>query len=68
MLYLKNNIFFKVLKKTMVNLKKKKKKQWSIFFSKKPVFTINIRNLPQFVNHTVVLVQNKNNNERISLK
>ena len=29
---------------------------------------INIHNLPQFVNHTVALVQNKNNNERISLK
>ena len=34
----------------------------------KPVFMINIHNLPQFVNHTVALVENKNNNERISLK
>ena len=38
------------------------------FFSKKPVFKVNIHNLSQFVNHTVTLVQNKNNNERISLK
>ena len=44
-----------------VFLKKKKKK-------KKTVFMINIHNLPQFVNHTVALVQNKNNNEWISLK
>ena len=29
---------------------------------------INIHNFPQFVNHTVALVENKNNNERISLK
>ena len=42
------------------------KKQGSIFFL--PVFMINIHNLPQFVNHTVALVQNKYNNERISLK
>ena len=38
------------------------------FFSKPPVFKVNIHNLSQFVNHTVTLVQNKNNNERISLK
>ena len=35
------------------------------FFSKPPVFKINIYNLSQFVNHTVTLVQNKNNNESI---
>ena len=29
---------------------------------------INIHNLPQFVNHTVALVENKNYNERIYLK
>ena len=47
------------------------KKQGSkcvFFFSKPPVFKVNIHNLSQFVNHTVTLVQNKNNNERISLK
>ena len=37
------------------------------FFLKPPVFKVNIHNLSQFVNHTVTLVQNKNNNERISL-
>ena len=37
------------------------------FSSKKPVFMINIHNLPQFVNHTVALVENKNNNERIAI-
>ena len=31
------------------------------------VFKVNIHNLPQFFNHTVALVQNKNN-ERISLE
>ena len=36
------------------------------FFSKPPVFKVNIHNLSQFVNHTVTLVQNKNNNERNS--
>ena len=35
------------------------------FFSKPPVFKVNIHNLLQFVNHTVTLVQNKNNNERL---
>ena len=34
---------------------------------KKTVFKVNIHNLPQFFNHTVALVQNKNN-ERISLE
>ena len=34
---------------------------------KKIVFKVNIHNLPQFFNHTVALVQNKNN-ERISLE
>ena len=34
---------------------------------KKIVFKVNIHNLPQFLNHTVALVQNKNN-ERISLE
>ena len=36
-------------------------------FFLKPVFKVNIYNLPQFVNHTVALVQNKNK-ERISLE
>ena len=34
------------------------------FFSKPLVFKVNIHNLSQFVNRTVTLVQNKNNNER----
>ena len=34
---------------------------------KKKNFKVNIHNLPQFFNHTVALVQNKNN-ERISLE
>ena len=37
-----------------------------IHIKKKIVFKVNIHNLPQFFNHTVALVQNKNN-ERISL-
>ena len=49
------------------NLKKKQGPK-CFFFSKPPVFKVNIHNLSQFVNHTVTLVQNKNNNERISLK
>ena len=48
-----------LLKNKDQNVKKKKKKT---------VFMINIHNLPQFINHTVALVENKNNNERISLK
>ena len=51
------------LKKNTVEIK-----QGSIFFFKPPVFKVNIHNLSQFVNHTVALVQNKNNNEKISLK
>ena len=38
-----------------------------IYTFKKNVFKVNIHNLPQFFNHTVALVQNKNN-ERISLE
>ena len=38
-----------------------------IYTLKKIVFKVNIHNLPQFFNHTVALVQNKNN-ERISLE
>ena len=38
------------------------------FFLKPPVFKVKIHNLSQFVNHTITLVQNKNNNEKISLK
>ena len=38
-----------------------------IYTFKKIVFKVNIYNLPQFFNHTVALVQNKNN-ERISLE
>ena len=70
-------------KKNVFCLKKKKKKKhffWKktllkkkqgskcFFFSKPPVLKANIHNLSQFVNHTVTLVQNKNNNKRISLK
>ena len=51
-----------------VFLKKKKTCSVFFFFSKPPVFKVNIHNLSQFVNHTVTLVQNKNNNERISFK
>ena len=58
----KNMFFFE--KKTLL----KKNKGQNGFFSKPPVFKVNIHNLSQFVNHTVTLVQNKNNNERISLK
>ena len=36
-------------------------------YIKKIVFKVNIHNLPQFFNHTVAIVQNKNN-ERISLE
>ena len=56
---------FFLKKKTLL---KKKNKGQNVFFSKPPLFKINIHNLSQFVNHTVTLVQNKNNNERISLK
>ena len=49
-------------------VEKKTRVKMFFFFSKPPVFKINIHNLSQFVNHTVILVQNKNNNERISLK
>ena len=58
--YYKKHVFFKTLLK--------KNKGQNVFFSKPPVFKVNIDNLSQFVNHTVTLVQNKNNNERISLK
>ena len=51
--------FLNMLKKTRVKM---------FFFLKPPVFKVNIHNLSQFVNHTVTLVQTKNNNERISLK
>ena len=60
--FLKKHVFF--LKKNTVE----KNKGQNVFFSKPPVFKINIHNLSQFDNHTVILVQNKNNNERISLK
>ena len=55
---------FFFFKKTLL----KKNKGQNVFFSKSPVLKVNIHNLSQFVNHTVTLVQNKNNNERISLK
>ena len=61
--FLKKHVFF--WKKKHL---KKNKGQNVFFFSKPPVFKVNIHNLSQFVNHTVTLVQNKNNNERISLK
>ena len=70
--FLKKKTCSVLFKKNMFFLEKKhlKKKQGSkcVFFSKPPVFKVNIHNLSQFVNHTVTLVQNKNNNERISLK
>ena len=70
--FLKKNMFCFFWKKHVFFQKKTllKKKQGSkcFFFSKPPVFKVNIHNLSQFVNHTVTLVQNKNNNERISLK
>ena len=61
----KKHVFFKKKKKNTVEKKQGSK---CFFFSKSPVFKVNIHNLSQFVNHTVTLVQNKNNNERISLK
>ena len=60
--FFKKHVFFS--KKTLL----KKKGSKCFFFSKPPVFKINSHNLSQFVNHTVILVQNKNNNEIISLK
>ena len=69
--FLKKNVFCFFFFKHVFFLKNTvEKKQGSkcFFFSKPPVFKINIHNLSQFVNHTVTLVQNKNNNERISLK
>ena len=50
------------------NTVEKKKQGSKCFFFKPPVFKVNIHNLSQFVNLTITLVQNKNNNERISLK
>ena len=71
--FLKKNMFCFFFKKTCFFFKnkytvEKKNKGQNGFFSKPPVFKVNIHNLSQFVNHTVTLVQNKNNNERISLK
>ena len=49
-------------------LKKNGKNIYSYIYTfKKKKFKVNIHNLPQFFNHTVALVQNKNN-ERISLE
>ena len=48
-------------------LKKIVKIYIAIYILKKIVFKVNIHNLPQFFNHTVALVENKNN-ERISLE
>ena len=49
-------------------LKKNGKNIYSYIYTfKKKNFKVNIHNLPQFFNHTVALVQNKNN-ERISLE
>ena len=66
----KKHVLFK--KKTcfffLRNTVEKKQGSKCFFFSKPPVFKLNIHNLSQFVNHTVTLVQNKNNNEGISLK
>ena len=71
----KKHVLFFFFEKNMFKKKKKKKnavekknKGQNGFFSKPPVFKVNIHNLSQFVNHTVTLVQNKNNNERIPLK
>ena len=50
------------------NVEKNGKNIYSYIYTfKKIVFKVNIHNLPQFFNHTVALVQNKNN-ERISLE
>ena len=70
----KNVLFFfkhvkkKKKKKKKKTVEKKKNKGQKVFFPKPPVFKVNIHNLSQFINHTVTLVQNKNNNKRISLK
>ena len=69
--WITTSVFLKKKKTCSVFLLKKtleKNKGQNVFFSKPPVFKVNIHNLSQFVNHTVTLVQNKNNNERISLK
>ena len=70
--FLKKKCVLFFLKKTcfffLKNTVEKKQESKCFFFSKPPVFKVNIHNLSQFVNHTVTLVQNKNNNERISLK
>ena len=50
------------------NVEKNCKNIYSYIYTlKKIVFKVNIHNLPQFFNHTVALVQYKNN-ERISLE
>ena len=50
------------------NVEKNGKNIYSYIYTfKKNCFQGNIHNLPQFFNHTVALVQNKNN-ERISLE
>ena len=49
------------------NVEKNCKNIYSYIHLKKIVFKVNIHNLPQFFNHTVALVENKNN-ERISLE
>ena len=58
--FFKKTCFFFFLKTLL-----KKNEGQNVFFSKPHVFKVNIHNLSQFVNHTVTLVQNKNNNERI---
>ena len=50
------------------NVEKNGKNIYSYIYTlKKIVFKVNIHNLPQVFNHTVSLVQNKNN-EKISLE
>ena len=60
---------FSFLSMFLNNVEKNGKNIYSYIytFKKKIVFKVNIHNLPQFFNHTVALVQNKNN-ERISLE
>ena len=54
-----------IMASALNSIKKQGSKCFFVFLT---VFMINIHNLPQFINHTVALVENKNNNERISLK
>ena len=54
--FLKFFFFFYFLEK--IKHWKKKRSKCFFFFFKPPVFKVNIHNLSQFVNHTVILVNN----------